>query len=193
MQNAAHASGGLRSAICGLRSTNCEANTVATKTLPTTYDPRQVEMARYKTWMAAGYFHAAVDPSRQPFVIMLPLPNVTGELHIGHASTFSTQDRLIRWRRMQGRNTLWQPGTDHAGIATQNVVEREIAKDGLTLQQLGREKFVERIWQWKYRYGGIIDEQLKRMGFSLDWDRYVFTLDPSYSGAVIEAFVRLYN
>ncbi|TMJ04133.1 MAG: hypothetical protein E6H01_04430 [Bacillati bacterium ANGP1] len=166
---------------------------MVTKTLPTTYDPRQIEMARYKMWMAAGYFHAAVDPSRQPFVIMLPLPNVTGELHIGHASTFSIQDVLIRWRRMQGRNALWQPGTDHAGIATQNVVEREIAKDGLTLQQLGREKFEQRVWRWKDQYGDIIVEQLKRMGFSCDWDRFVFTLDPSYSGAVIEAFVRLYN
>src|SRR5256886_1224564 len=168
-------------------------NTVATKTLPATYDPRQVEMAWYKTWMDSGYFHAAVDPSREPFVIMLPLPNVTGESHIGTGSTFSIQDVLIRWRRMQGRNALWQPGTDHAGIATQNVVERELAKEGLTLQQLGREKFVERVWQWKYRYGGIIDEQLKRMGFSLDWDRYVFTLDPGYSASVTEAFVRLFH
>src|SRR5438128_3055795 len=168
-------------------------NPVATKTLPATYDPRQVEMAWYKTWMDSGYFHAAVDPSREPFVIMLPLPNVTGESHIGTASTFSIQDVLIRWRRMQGRNALWQPGTDHAGIATQNVVERELAKEGLTLQQLGREKFVERVWQWKYRYGGIIDEQLKRMGFSLDWDRYVFTLDPGYSASVTEAFVRLFH
>src|SRR2546425_195513 len=166
---------------------------MSTKTLPATYDPRQVEMARYKTWMAAGYFHAAVDPSRQPFVIMLPLPNVTGELHIGHASTFSIQDVLIRWRRMQGQNALWQPGTDHAGIATQNVVEREIAKEGLTLQQLGREKFEQRGWQWKDQYGNIIVEQLKRMGFSCDWDRFAFTLDPSYSDAVREVFVRLYN
>jgi valyl-tRNA synthetase len=134
-----------------------------------------------------------VDPDRDPFVIMLPLPNVTGELHIGHASTFSIQDLLIRWRRMQGRNALWQPGTDHAGIATQNVVERELAKEGLTLQDLGRERFVERVWAWKRQYGGIIDEQLKRMGFSCDWDRYVFTLDPGYYDAVMEAFVRLYH
>src|SRR3989449_7713342 len=168
MQNAANAIGGLRNAIGGLRSTNCEANTVATKTLPTTYDPRQVEMARYKTWMAAGYFHAAVDPSRQPFVIMLPLPNVTGELHIGHASTFSIQDVLIRWRRMQGRNALWQPGTDHAGIATQNVVEREIAKDGLTLQQLGREKFEQRVWRGEEPNGEIIFERIKTIGFFCD-------------------------
>jgi len=166
---------------------------MATKTLPTTYDPRKLEPARYQIWMQRGYFRAQVDSSRQPFVIMLPLPNVTGELHIGHASTFSIQDVLTRWRRMQGRNALWQPGTDHAGIATQNVVEREIAREGFTLQQLGREKFEARVWQWKEQYGDIIVEQLKRMGFSCDWDRFVFTLDPRYYDAVMEAFVRLYN
>ena len=166
---------------------------MATKTLPTTYDPRQVEASRYQEWQRRGYFRAPVDPGRDPFVIMLPLPNVTGELHIGHASTFSLQDALIRWRRMQGRNALWQPGTDHAGIATQNVVERELAKEGLTLHQLGRERFVERVWEWKRQYGGIIDDQLKRMGFSCDWERYVFTLDPGYYDAVMEAFVRLFN
>jgi valyl-tRNA synthetase len=161
--------------------------------LPTTYDPRQVEVPRYREWQRRGYFHAPVDPDRDPFVIMLPLPNVTGELHIGHASTFSVQDVLIRWRRMQGRNALWQPGTDHAGIATQNVVERELAGEGRTLQEVGRERFVERVWGWKRQYGGIIDEQLKRMGFSCDWDRYVFTLDPAYYDAVMEAFVRLFH
>ena len=166
---------------------------MAMKMLAKTYDPRQVEVPRYQEWLRRGYFRAPVDPDRTPFVIMLPLPNVTGELHIGHASTFSIQDVLIRWRRMQGRNALWQPGTDHAGIATQNVVERELAKDGLALQQLGRERFVERVWEWKRQYGSIIDEQLKRMGFSCDWDRYVFTLDPGYYDAVMEAFVRLFN
>lgn len=166
---------------------------MSTKTLPTTYDPRAVEVPRYQEWMRRGYFRAPVDPSRKPFVIMLPLPNVTGELHMGQASTFSIQDVLIRWRRMQGRNALWQPGTDHAGIATQNVVEREIAEEGLTLEQLGREKFVERVWQWREQYGGLIDQGLKRMGFSCDWDRYVFTLDLPYHDAVMEAFVRLFN
>jgi valyl-tRNA synthetase len=172
---------------------------MATKALPTTYDPRAIEVPRYQEWVRRGYFRAVVDPSRPPgsprgpFVIMLPLPNVTGELHMGHASTFSIQDVLIRWRRMQGRNALWQPGTDHAGIATQNVVERELALEGITLEQLGRERFIERVWKWKQQYGGIIDEQLKRMGFSCDWDRYVFTLDPPYYDAVMEAFVRLYN
>jgi len=170
-----------------------------TGTLPTTYDPRTVEVARYQQWLRAGYFRAVADftrprgSARGPYVIMLPLPNVTGELHIGHASTFSLQDVLIRWRRMQGRNALWQPGTDHAGIATQNVVERELAREGLTLEALGREAFVQRVWQWKRQYGGIIDEQLKRMGFSCDWNRYVFTLDPPYYDAVMEAFLRLYR
>ena len=172
---------------------------MATRTLPTTYDPRAVEMLRYTEWMRAGSFRAVVDPSRKrgssrgPFVIMLPLPNVTGESHIGTASTFSIQDVLIRWRRMQGRSALWQPGTDHAGIATQNIVEREIAREGLTLEALGRERFVQRVWQWKEKYGNIIVEQLKRMGFSCDWDRYIFTLDPPYYDAVLEAFVRLFN
>ncbi|HXF82250.1 MAG TPA: valine--tRNA ligase [bacterium] len=166
---------------------------MATKTLPPTYDPRAVEMPRYAWWLQRGYFHAPVDPAREPYVIMLPLPNVTGELHMGHASTFSLQDVLIRWRRMQGRNALWQPGTDHAGIATQNVVERELAREGLTLEALGRERFVQRVWEWKERYGHIIVEQLKRMGFSCDWDRYVFTLDPPYYDAVMEAFIRLFN
>jgi valyl-tRNA synthetase len=166
---------------------------MAPEPLPPTYDPRVVEMPRYAWWLQRGYFRAPVDPAREPYVIMLPLPNVTGELHIGHASTFSLQDVLIRWRRMQGRNALWQPGTDHAGIATQNVVERELAREGLTLEALGRERFVQRVWEWKERYGHIIVEQLKRMGFSCDWDRYVFTLDPPYYAAVVEAFIRLFQ
>ncbi len=166
---------------------------MAIEALPKTYDSRAVEPRRYAEWLRGGYFRAPVDPSREPFVIMLPLPNITSESHIGTASTFSLQDVLIRWRRMQGRNALWQPGTDHAGIATQNVVERALAQEGLTLRQIGREKFVERVWEWKHRYGGIIDGQLKRMGFSLDWDRYVFTLDPPYYDAVLEAFVRLFQ
>ncbi|HEY3247328.1 MAG TPA: valine--tRNA ligase [bacterium] len=163
------------------------------RTLPTTYNPTEVEPRWYAQWLRAGYFHATVDPARTPYVIMLPLPNVTGELHIGSVSTFSPQDALIRWRRMQGYNALWQPGTDHAGIATQNVVERELTKEGITLGELGRERFVERVGQWRAQYGGMIDRQLKRMGYSCDWDRYVFTLDPAYYDAVLEAFIRLYN
>src|SRR3990172_225255 len=166
---------------------------MAVDALPKTYDPREVEPRWYAEWLRRGYFHADVDPSRVPDVIMLPLPNITGVLHIGSVSTFSPQDVLMRWRRMQGHNALWQPGTDHAGIATQNVVEREMAKEGLTLQDLGREKFLERVWQWRDQSGGTIDQQLKRMGYSCDWERYVFTLDPAYYDAVLEAFIRLYN
>jgi len=166
---------------------------MAVDALPKTYDPREVEPRWYAEWLRRGYFHADVDPSRVPYVIMLPLPNITGVLHIGSVSTFSPQDVLMRWRRMQGHNALWQPGTDHAGIATQNVVEREMAKEGLTLQDLGREKFLERVWQWRDQSGGTIDQQLKRMGYSCDWERYVFTLDPAYYDAVLEAFIRLYN
>jgi valyl-tRNA synthetase len=166
---------------------------MAINALPKTYDPREVEPRWYAEWLRAGYFHADVDPARRPYVIMLPLPNITGVLHIGSVSTFTPQDALIRWRRMQGYNALWQPGTDHAGIATQNVVEREIAKEGMTLQQLGRDKFLARVWQWKEYSGGTIDRQLQRMGYSCDWDRYVFTLDPAYYDAVLEAFIRLFN
>jgi valyl-tRNA synthetase len=166
---------------------------MAINALPKTYDPREVEPRWYAEWLRRGYFHADVDPARRPYVIMLPLPNITGVLHIGSVSTFTPQDALIRWRRMQGYNALWQPGTDHAGIATQNVVEREIAKEGQTLQQLGREKFLERVWRWKEYSGGTIDRQLQRMGYSFDWDRYVFTLDPAYYDAVLEAFIRLFN
>jgi valyl-tRNA synthetase len=162
-------------------------------TLPKTYEPKKTEPHWYSFWEEHSYFHAEVDPKKKPFVIALPLPNITGELHIGHASTFSIQDLLIRWRRMQGFNALWQPGTDHAGIATQNVVERQLAKEDLTREQLGREKFVERVWQWKAQYGDTIVQQLKRMGFSCDWDRSVFTLDPAYADAVSEAFIRLYK
>ncbi len=166
---------------------------MAINTLPKTYDPGEVEPRWYAEWLRRGYFHAEVDPARTPYVIMLPLPNITGVLHVGSVSTFTPQDVLIRWRRMQGYNALWQPGTDHAGIATQNVVEREMAKEGKTLEQIGREKFLERVWQWKEYSGGTIDRQLQRMGYSCDWDRYVFTLDPAYSDAVLEAFIRLFS
>ncbi|HED04218.1 MAG TPA: valine--tRNA ligase [Candidatus Fraserbacteria bacterium] len=161
--------------------------------LPKTYQPQQREAHWYAYWEQNGYFHSQVDPAKQPFTVALPLPNVTGELHIGHASTFSLQDLLIRWRRMQGKSALWQPGTDHAGIATQNVVERQLAREGLTREQLGREAFVERVWQWKAQYGEIIVGQLKRMGFSCDWERFTFTLDPAYAEAVGQAFIRLYR
>lgn len=161
--------------------------------LPTKYDPRQVEMARYEDWKRAGYFRAVPDPSRTPWAVMMPLPNVTGELHIGHALNNGIQDVLTRFRRMLGFNTLYQPGTDHAGIATQNVVERELTEEGLRREDLGREKFEQRVWAWVEKYGRIIYLQLERLGISCDWDRKVFTLDPAYYDAVLEAFVRLYD
>jgi len=160
--------------------------------IPTTYDPRRVEQRWYQTWLSRGYFHAPVDPQRRPFVIMMPLPNITGDLHIGHALNNTLQDVLIRWRRMQGWNSMWMPGTDHASIGTHVVIERELAKAGKTRFDLGREKFLEFTWQWKEKYGGIIYSQLKRMGFSCDWDRVTFTLDPGYAHAVTEAFLRLH-
>ncbi|MDQ7851175.1 MAG: valine--tRNA ligase, partial [Armatimonadota bacterium] len=160
--------------------------------IPTTYDPRRVEQHWYQTWLARGYFHAPVDPQRRPFVIMMPLPNITGDLHIGHALNNTLQDVLIRWRRMQGWNSMWMPGTDHASIGTHVVIERELAREGKTRFDLGREKFLEFTWAWKEKYGGIIYSQLKRMGFSCDWDRVTFTLDPGYADAVTEAFLRLH-
>ncbi|MBI2952717.1 MAG: valine--tRNA ligase [Chloroflexi bacterium] len=157
------------------------------------YDPRKVEERLYAFWESEGYFTPKVDWDKQPFVISMPPPNVTGELHYGHAMFVAFEDIIIRWRRMQGRQALWLPGTDHAGIATQNVVERELAKQGLTRFDLGREKFVEAVWRWKEKYGNVITEQLRRMGASCDWTRQRFTLDPGLSRAVRETFVRLYD
>ncbi len=165
---------------------------MAMKTPPTTYDPRQVEMARYQIWKEAGYFRALPDPRRRAWAVMMPLPNVTGELHIGHALNNGLQDVLTRFRRMQGYNALYQPGTDHAGIATQNVVERVLAKGGIRREDIGREQFQARVWAWVKKYGSIIYSQLERLGISCDWARKIFTLDPPYYDAVLEAFVRLY-
>jgi len=157
------------------------------------YDPAVVESRWYKVWEDAGYFHASTDMPKTPFCIVIPPPNVTGSLHMGHAM-YVVQDVLTRWRRMQGRNTLWLPGADHAGIATQLVVERKLAKDeGVSRHDLGREEFVRRVWQWKEQYGNRINEQLRALGFSLDWQRFRFTMDESLSRAVVEAFVQLYE
>ncbi|MBI2940880.1 MAG: valine--tRNA ligase [Chloroflexi bacterium] len=157
------------------------------------YDHRQVEERLYQDWLAGGYFTPTIEWSRKPFTIVIPPPNITGELHYGHAMFVTFQDLMIRWRRMQGRPTLWLPGTDHAGIATQNVVEAEIAREGLTRFDLGREEFVRRVWRWKEKYGSIINFQLRRLGASCDWTRERFTLDAGLSRAVREAFVRLHN
>jgi len=161
--------------------------------MPKAYDPRQVEERLYDWWEARGYFQPRIDPKKKPFVISIPPPNVTGELHHGHAMFIAFEDLMIRWRRMMGDPTLWVPGSDHAGIATQNVVEKALAKQGITRQQLGREEFVKRVWEWKAEYGGIITHQIRRLGASCDWTRERFTLDDGLSRAVREAFVRLYE
>ncbi len=157
------------------------------------FDPAAVEPAIYAGWEASGAFAAHPDSNAAPFTIMIPPPNVTGSLHIGHALTMTLQDALIRWRRMQGRDALWQPGTDHAGIATQMVVERLLDSEGTSRQALGREAFLDRVWQWKAESGGTITRQLRRIGASLDWPRERFTMDEGLSRAVREVFVNLYE
>ncbi len=162
--------------------------------LDKTYDPKAVEDRWSREWIARGYFRAdAKNHASQPYCIVIPPPNVTGSLHVGHALNHSLQDILIRWRRMQGRNTIWLPGTDHAGIATQNVVEKQLMAEGLSRESLGRERFVERVWQWKATSGNTIVNQQKQLGESCDWDRLRFTMDDGLSKAVIEVFVRLYE
>ncbi|MDE2778195.1 MAG: valine--tRNA ligase [Chloroflexota bacterium] len=161
--------------------------------IPRAYDPASVEQRTYQEWQAAGYFTPEIRQGRQPFVIIMPPPNVTGELHLGHALTATIEDALTRWRRMCGDDTLWLPGKDHAGIATQWVVERLLAEEGTNRHELGREKFQERVWEWVARYGNTIDEQHKRLGTSCDWTRLRFTLDPGPAKAVRSTFVNLYR
>ncbi|MGQ0809761.1 MAG: valine--tRNA ligase [Nitrospiraceae bacterium] len=157
------------------------------------YESRQVEERWYQFWVTKRYFHASSTGPGQPYCMVIPPPNVTGSLHVGHALTYSLQDVLILWRRMQGRNTLWMPGTDHAGIATQNVVERHLLAEGTSREALGRDKFLARVWEWKAKSGDTIIQQLKRLGASCDWDRLRFTMDEGLSKAVREVFVRLYD
>ena len=166
---------------------------MASKILDKSYDPHQVEGKWYQFWMEQGYFRADENSERESYSIVIPPPNVTGVLHIGHALNNTLQDILIRAARMQGYTTLWVPGTDHAGIATQNVVERQLSKEGLSRHALGREKFVERVWQWKRQSGGTIITQLKKLGASCDWSRERFTMDEGLSEAVKEVFIRLYE
>ena len=162
--------------------------------LAKTYDPSTIESRWYEEWLSSGYFHADAVTPKAPFCITIPPPNVTGSLHMGHALTCTIQDIITRWRRMAGYNAMWLPGTDHAGIATPMVVERELrAREGKSRHDIGREEFVKRIWSWRERYGNRILEQLKVMGCSLDWERLRFTMEPAYSRAVIEAFVRLHE
>jgi valyl-tRNA synthetase len=162
--------------------------------LAKSYDPSAIERRWYEEWLARRYFHADAAAPKAPFSIVIPPPNVTGSLHMGHALGSTVQDIFTRWKRMAAYNAMWLPGTDHAGIATQLVVERELKeKEGKTRHDLGREKFTERVWAWRERYGNRILEQLRVMGCSLDWDRLKFTMEPAYSRAVIEAFVRLHE
>ena len=161
--------------------------------LPTQYAPAQVEGPLYERWVARGYFEADPKSDRPPYCIVIPPPNVTGSLHLGHALNHTLMDVLTRRRRMQGYDVLWLPGMDHAGIATQNVVERELAKEGLTRHDLGRDAFVERVWQWKAEYGGKILGQMRRLGEGVDWSRERFTMDEGLSRAVQTIFKRLYD
>ncbi|MCA9716283.1 MAG: valine--tRNA ligase, partial [Myxococcales bacterium] len=161
--------------------------------LSSVYEPKATEERLYRWWKERGYFKPSYAEDKPPFTVVLPPPNVTGRLHMGHALTATVQDCLIRWSGMSGKDALWLPGTDHAGIATQVMVERQIAAEGLTRHELGREKFLERVWQWKDEHSGIIDRQHEAIGAALDWDRYRFTMDEVSSRAVREAFCRLYE
>lgn len=159
----------------------------------TQYNPKEIEDKWYRLWEEKGFFHSTPDAAKKPYTIVIPPPNVTGVLHMGHALNNIIQDILIRWRRMQGYNALWMPGTDHAGIATQNVVERELAAKHIKRDQLGRDRFVEEVWKWKNLYGSTIIKQLKKLGSSCDWERERFTMDDGLSAAVKETFVRLFE
>ncbi len=161
--------------------------------LPTKYNPKEVEEKWYRFWEKGNFFHSVPHHDKEPFTIVIPPPNVTGVLHMGHALNNILQDILMRWKRMQGYNALWMPGTDHAGIATQNVVEKELMENGLSRDKLGRERFVEEVWKWKNEYGSEILRQLRKLGCSCDWERERFTMDEGLSTAVREAFVRLYE
>ncbi|MDP7661600.1 MAG: class I tRNA ligase family protein, partial [Gammaproteobacteria bacterium] len=155
------------------------------------YQPAAIEQRWYQTWEEAGYFAPSGDG--KPYCIMIPPPNVTGTLHMGHAFQDTIMDTLTRYHRMGGRNTLWQPGTDHAGIATQMVVERQLETEGISRHDLGREKFLDKVWEWKEESGNTISRQLRRMGSSVDWQRERFTMDEGLSAAVTEVFTRLYD
>lgn len=163
------------------------------KEMQKTYDPKIVEDKLYAEWMDKGYFHAETDSRKKPYTIVMPPPNITGQLHMGHAIDNTLQDILIRWKRMQGYSALWLPGTDHASIATEAKIVEAMEKEGLTKEMVGREKYLERAWEWKKEYGGRIVSQLKKMGSSCDWDRERFTMDEGLSEAVKEVFLRLYD
>ena len=163
------------------------------KELAKTYDPSGIEDRLYQKWLDKKYFHAEVDHSKTPFTIVIPPPNITGQLHMGHALDNTMQDILIRYKRMQGYNALWQPGTDHASIATEVKIIQKLKEEGIDKHDLGREKFLERAWEWKKEYGGRIISQLKKLGSSCDWDRERFTMDEGCNKAVTEVFVKMHE
>ena len=162
--------------------------------LDKTFTPAEMESRLYQEWETRGFFKAGRKPKAEPYTIVIPPPNVTGSLHMGHALNNTIQDVLIRFERMRGRDVLWQPGTDHAGIATQMVVERLLQKENNTDRRtMGREAFLKRVWEWKEESGGIISKQLRRLGASCDWSRERFTMDEGLSKAVLKVFVQLYK
>ena len=163
------------------------------KELAKAYEPHEVEERIYEFWMNGRYFHAEVDSKKKPYTIVIPPPNITGQLHMGHALDETLQDILIRFRRMQGYSALWLPGTDHASIATEAKIVEAMKQEGVTKEDIGRDGFMKRAWEWKEKYGGTIISQLKKLGSSCDWDRERFTLDEGCSEAVKEVFVKLYN
>ena len=163
------------------------------KELAKTYDPKGLEERLYQKWMDNGYFHAKVNPDKKPFTIVMPPPNVTGQLHMGHALDETMQDILIRFKRMQGYEALWQPGTDHAAIATEVKVIDKLKQEGIDKHEIGREEFLKHAWAWKEEYGGKIINQLKKLGASADWERERFTMDEGCSKAVQEVFIKLYE
>ncbi len=163
------------------------------KEMEKVYDPLKVEDRLYESWLSNEYFSSRPDKKKKPFTIVIPPPNVTGSLHMGHALNNTLQDIIIRFKKLQGFNALWVPGTDHGGIATQNVVEKLIKSEGKTRKELGREKFLERMWEWRNSSGDTILKQLRKLGCSLDWSRTRFTMDDTCSKAVNNAFVKLFE
>ena len=168
--------------------------------MPDGYSPKYVEAAWYDWWEKSGFFKPEYGrkgvkdvPKEGVFAMVIPPPNVTGRLHLGHALTNAVEDSLTRWHRQRGKMSLWNPGCDHAGIATQMVVEKMLARKGISRHDLGREKFIEKVWEWKESYGSAIYEQIRKFGCSVDWDRATFTMDPKMCKAVTEAFVRLHD
>lgn len=163
------------------------------KELEKTYDPKQVEDRLYQFWMENKYFSAKPNPDKEAYTVMMPPPNITGQLHMGHALDNTFQDILVRYKRMSGYEALWLPGTDHASIATEAKIVQSLREQGVDKRELGREKFLELAWEWKEKYGGRITDQLKKIGSSCDWDKERFTMDEGCSAAVVESFNRLYE